>query len=223
MEKILIVEDDNAYCNFLKQLVEKRGYEVDAVESPITGIEYLAKNEYDLIISDLKMPDMDGIRFIKTAKTMQSNVKTMILTANPDEHSEITSIDNQVDLYLVKEKGIEVLLKYIRLVLDRETSYNNDEILRSRSNEIEVNKKTHQVYKSGTLIALTGKEYRLLELLLENKNEILSRERIIEEIWMLPAIEVEPRVVDVHIKNLRDKLHIFSIVTIRGYGYKWHE
>lgn len=223
MERILIVEDDASYRNFLRKLIFERGYEVDAVETPITGIEYLAKKEYDLVISDLKLPEMDGIRFTKTAKTMQEGIKTIILTADPDEESEITSIDNQIDLYMVKEKSIEVLLKYIRLVLDRETTFVDDQLLRSKANKIEVNKRTHQVFKRGQLISLTRKEYEILELLLENKNEILSREEIIEKIWMLPITEIDPRVVDVHIKNLRDKLRIFSISTIRGYGYKWNE
>ncbi|MFV0393631.1 MAG: response regulator transcription factor [Coprobacillaceae bacterium] len=223
MERILIVEDDNSYRSFIKEHIIGAGYEVDDADNPITGIECLARKEYDLVISDLKMPEMSGVRFTKTAKAMQMGIKTIILTADPDDESEISSIDNQVDLYIVKEKGMGVLLKYIRSVLDREVSYDSEEIIRSKVNKIEVHKSTHQVFKNGEVVELTRREYEILELLLENKNQILSREEIVEKIWMLPVTEIEPRVVDVHIKNLRDKLRIFSILTVRGFGYKWNE
>ncbi|MDH6367495.1 MULTISPECIES: response regulator transcription factor [unclassified Breznakia] len=223
MEQILLVEDDRSYGQFLTKLLTDHGYSVDLCENPIDGIEQLTKHTYDLVISDLVMPDMNGVRFTKAAKNIQANIKTIILTANPDDESEVESINNQIDLYMVKEKGIQVILKYIRLVLDRKETVKQDYVLYSKANQIELNQKTHQVYKEGEVVNLTRKEYELLAMFLQNKGNVLSREELIESVWMMDIHDVEPRVVDVHIKNLRDKLRIFSLVTIRGFGYKWNE
>ncbi|TDW08864.1 two-component system OmpR family response regulator/two-component system response regulator VanR [Breznakia blatticola] len=223
MEHILLVEDDRSYGQFLTKLLTEHGYHVDTCENPIDGIEQLAKDTYDLVISDLVMPNMNGVRFTKAAKSIQPNVKTIILTGKPDDESEVDSINNQIDLYMVKEKGIQVILTYIRLVLERKQPIEENHILYSKANQIELNQKTHQVYKDHECVNLTRKEYELLALFLENKGNVLSREEIIEKVWMMDSNDVEPRVVDVHIKNLRDKLHIFTLVTIRGFGYKWNE
>lgn len=223
MEKILLVDDQDRYRNFLEKIITEEGYEVDAVDNPITAIEYLAKDEYDLVISDLRMKEMDGLRLVGSAKNIQPNIRTIILTGEPDEETEIQSLNDEVDVYIVKEKGMNVILEYIKKVLSRESNPTQKGILRSRNNNIVVNTREHKVYKKDIEVDLTPKEFELLRLLLENKNKILSRDEIIEQIWLVDPTEIEERVVDVHMKNLRDKLGVFSIVTIRGYGYKWNE
>lgn len=224
MERILLVEDEQIYRDLLKKIITEKGYAVVAVDNPISGVEELVRNSYDLVISDLRMKEMDGIRFINTAKTIQENIKTIILTGAPDEESEMDAIDNQVDMYLVKEKGKNVLLKYIDLVLQKEMgNADNSDILRSKVENIMLDKKTHKVFKQEEELELTRIEFELLKLLLENKDKVMTRAEIIEKVWLISAEEVESRIVDVHMKNLRDKLQTFSIVTIRGYGYKWNE
>jgi Response regulators consisting of a CheY-like receiver domain and a winged-helix DNA-binding domain len=202
----------------------EEGFEVDAVDNPITAIEYLAKEDYDLIISDLRMKEMDGLRLASSAKNIQPSIITIILTGEPDEETEIKSLSDQIDLYIIKEKSMNVILEYIRTVLAKEKKQKSASmILRSNNYGVVMNIREHKVYKDDIEITLTPKEFELLRFLLENQNRIVNRDEIIEYIWGVEATDIEERVVDVHMKNLRDKLGVFSISTIRGYGYKWND
>ena len=224
MERILLVDDDNSYRNFLYKIMVEEGFEVDAVDNPITAIEYLAKEDYDLIISDLRMKEMDGLRLASSAKNIQPSIITIILTGEPDEETEIKSLSDQIDLYIIKEKSMNVILEYIRTVLAKEKKQKSASmILRSNNYGVVMNIREHKVYKDDIEITLTPKEFELLRFLLENQNRIVNRDEIIEYIWGVEATDIEERVVDVHMKNLRDKLGVFSISTIRGYGYKWND
>jgi len=224
MERILLVDNDNDYREFLYKIMKEEGYEVDAVDNPITAIEYLAKDEYNMIISDLRMKEMDGLRLANSAKNIQPAIITIILTDDPDEETELKSLSNHIDLYMDKEKSMNVILEYVKTVLAKERKKNGAHVvLRSKSNDIVMDIREHKVFKEGVELALTPKEFELLRFLLGNKNKIVSRDEIIEYIWAVNASEIDVRVVDVHMKNLRSKLNVFSIVTIRGYGYKWNE
>ena len=224
MERILLVDNDSDYREFLYKIMKEEGYEVDAVDNPITAIEYLAKDEYNMIISDLRMKEMDGLRLANSAKNIQPAIITIILTDDPDEETELKSLSNHIDLYMDKEKSMNVILEYVKTVLAKERKKNGAHVvLRSKSNDIVMDIREHKVFKEGVELALTPKEFELLRFLLGNKNKIVSRDEIIEYIWAVNASEIDVRVVDVHMKNLRSKLNVFSIVTIRGYGYKWNE
>ncbi|MFV0395123.1 MAG: response regulator transcription factor [Coprobacillaceae bacterium] len=224
MKKILIVEDNESYRINLESVLRNEGYEVNSVDNPISGIEMFAKSTYDLVISDLIMKEFDGIRFLTTIKNIDPKVNTMILTGNPDDDTEISSIDIHVDFYLSKSRALPVIVKYVkRLAEERNISNVSTDILVSKSEGISLSKKAHEVKKNGEKIDLTPKEYQILKLYLENKCITLSRQDIIDEIWGIPIEEIDERVIDLHIKHLRAKLKIISLITVRGYGYKWNE
>ncbi|QIK69212.1 response regulator transcription factor [Erysipelothrix sp. HDW6C] len=222
MNEILIVEDNIEYLHLLERILKRNGYEVDTADNPITGLELLAKHKYDLLISDLYLETIDGIQLITAAKNIDSDIKAIILTGKPGDGTELAAVENNVDLYLEKSKSMDLVLKYIEQVLKNKVGSTAQEmILQSKQQKLIVNLKTHEVRRDGVLIDLTPIEFHILQMFLERKNEKLTREEIIETVW--GTEETGLRIIDVHIKNLRDKLNVFSIVTVRGCGYKWNE
>lgn len=223
--KILLVEDDASYRSTLKTIFENEGYEIDAVDNPISGIEFFANNRYDLVISDLKMELMNGVRFLTSIKNMDENIKTMIITACPDDETELMAVDQNVDKYISKDKSLVVILRHVQQLLGEYGSKTNkgDMKITSKSENIVIDLLSHEVRKNEEVVQLTPKEFMLLLLFLRNSGTVLSRDKIISEVWGTPLEEIDERVVDAHVKKLRAKLSTFSIVSIRGYGYKWNE
>lgn len=224
MKRILFVEDNAEYREKIAQILRVSNYEVDAVENAVIGIEKFVEKEYDLVLSDLQMEMMNGVRFISYIKKINPMIKTIILTGEPTADSEIKALTIEIDKYLRKDIRMDVLLKYIEMVLEIPTSVANSElILESRIDNLIVNVAKHQVMKNGEPAELTTKEYEILCFLLKNKGYPVSREQFIEAIWDSQHEDVDLRVIDSHLKSLRKKLQLVSITAIRGYGYKWNE
>lgn len=225
MEKLLVIDDQIEYLEFLSNALKNLGYDVKSANSPVVGLEMFVQEHFDLVLSDLKMEVMDGIRLAATIKSMNKQTKVIILTANPTEETEISALDVKVDQYISKDKSIEVIRRYIENVLNqkKEDEFGKQLQLFSTPEQIVMNLVEHTVYKQGEQIQLTLKEFQLLKFFLENKNIALSREMIINAVWEENYIDVDERVVDVHVKKLRNKLKAFSIMSLRGLGYKWNE
>lgn len=225
MYSILVVEDNEHYLTTIVEILRDYGYDVDCTMDPIGGIEMCSKKLYDLVISDLVMKEMDGLRFVGIVRNIIPTIKTMILTGNPTEETENASIDADVDYYMSKDKSLTTVLKYVEQLLRKDTQQvkEKNQILLSREEKIEVNENTRTVIKNGVEVYLTPKEFRLLVFFLENKGVAFSRDEIIDNVWDEHVEEVDERIVDVHVKKLRQKLNTFSIMSIRGYGYKWNE
>lgn len=223
-KRILIVEDNESYRKELEATLLAEGYEVITADNPILGFEVFAKNQFNLVISDLVMKEFDGVRFLTTIKNIDPNVGTIILTGNPDDQTELSSLEIEIDFYISKDKRMDVILKYITIVLSKYSNLTSDaDTLVSNAEGIRLSKKTYAVTKNGESIPLTPREFQILKLFLENKCVTLSREDIIAGVWGNPVEEIEERVIDLHIKNLRSKLKVISLITVRGYGYKWNE
>lgn len=225
MANILIVEDDVSYIETLKKVLEDNDYSVDYTNDPIQALEFVSTKPFDLILSDLHMNVVNGLRFAKSAKRIQPEIKIMILTGFPDEATEIEAIDSDIDAYLPKEKGMNIILKYVEQTLKKKTVIDSErnKILVSQLEGIRLDKRKHEVYKEEERIELTPKEFNILELFLENKRVTLTRLEIIEKIWGSDLNEIDERSVDAHIKNLREKIRVHSIISVRGLGYKWNE
>lgn len=225
MEKLLVIDDQIEYLEFLSNALKSLGYDVKSANNPVVGLEMFVQEHFDLVLSDLKMDVMDGIRLAATIKSMNKQTKVIILTANPTEETEISALDVKVDQYISKDKSIEVIRRYIENVLNqkKEDEFGNQLQLFSTPEQIVMNLVEHTVYKQGEQVQLTLKEFQLLKFFLENKNIALSREMIIDAVWEENYIDVDERVVDVHVKKLRNKLKAFSIMSLRGLGYKWNE
>ena len=224
MAKILLVEDDSNYRKSLKKVLVENGYEVIDVGDAIVGIEEFSSNKFDLVISDLLMEMMDGNRFLNFVKRMNSSIPTVILTGNSTPDAEMEALDSNVDKYLDKSVRIDVLLKYIDVLLSKFKKHEPViELVQSKNEDIVIEMRGRRVLHNGNEVALTAKEFGILHMFLSDKGRAIQRKEFIDELWDNRFEEVEERVVDVHIKLLRKKLKISSIVSIRGYGYKWDE
>lgn len=225
MEKLLVIDDQIEYLEFLSNALRSLGYDVKSANSPVVGLEMFVSEHFDLVLSDLKMDIMDGIRLAAAIKSMNKQTKVIILTANPTEETEISALDVKVDQYISKDKSIEVIRRYIENVLNqkKEDDLGRKLQLFSTPEQIVMNLVEHTVYKQGVPVQLTLKEFQLLKFFLENKNIALSREMIIDAVWEENYIDVDERVVDVHVKKVRNKLKAFSLMSLRGLGYKWNE
>lgn len=224
-KKILLVEDDEKYADKLKEAIVREGYDVTYVNTPIKAVAEFTKNNFDLVISDFCMKEMDGVKLLTILKEIKSGVRSIILTAFPEEEVELEAIDISVDHYLSKDKSLALMLKYIQFLLKKEVVAEDDPSysLTSSIERISVDIKKRVVEKEDQVVPLTKKEYELLVLFLQNKGTALSREDIAEQLWSNDIENIDLRVIDGHIKRLRSKLSLFSISSVRGYGYKWSE
>ncbi len=227
MKSVLIVDDNETYLMTLVKLFLSNGFDVTYALDPVAGIEKAAVKSFDLVISDLVMDIFDGVRFVSTIKRMQPNIKSMILTAEPTSMTEISAIESNVDCYLGKDKPKDVLLKYVERLLNEPIKEKvldtREQQLSSKAEGIVMLLNQRKVLKNNVEVSLSFKEFQLLKLFLENKGVALEREAIKKVLWTETVEIVDDRAVDMHIKKLRAKLKTFSIMSIRGYGYKWNE
>ncbi len=225
MNKIMLVDDNQEYIESLARLLEENGYSVETFVDPWKAIEMSSKKKYDIIGSDYDMPGVNGFRVIETVRNIQEEIKTILLTGYNEEKYELEALENSVDIFLVKEKSLTLILTYIKNLLLQESIIRKKGYteLRSKIENIVLVKERHEVYKDGELVFLTPKEFQVLEYLLENKGKKIPRTEMIENLWSGEISETDFRVIDVHIRKIREKLNIFCIVSIRGFGYKWNE
>ena len=225
MNRVLLVDDDTSYADNLKHILSAKGYEVDYIDDPMQAVVEFTKRRYDLVISDYMMTELNGVQLVTLLKGINPEVKTMILTGFPQEESENEALNINVDRYLSKDKSLSLLCNYVDgLIQQAGTEVEPADIkLISKEDGITIDLSRHEVYKDGELVNITRKEYEILVLFLRNKGIALSRESIAEQIWTQDIEEIDLRVIDGHIKRLRSKLKLFSIISIRGYGYKWNE
>lgn len=224
MMNILYVEDNEQYRKLIHERLETAGYNVTSVDTALKAIELAAINVYDLVLSDLRLPTIDGLVLAETIKNIDSKILVVILTGDSDEESELEAIDQNVDLYLTKDKSMSVILRYIsKLTKEIKDLRRNGESLYSKQEDLYINLTNRYVEKAKQEIALTPKEFEILKIFLINKNKTISREEIIQEVWETSNKEVDVRLVDNHIKKIRQKLNTFSLSTVRGYGYRWNE
>ena len=215
--KLLVIEDEVMLNKSIVKLLKTQQYGVDAAYDGEEALDYIRATNYDVIISDIMMPRLDGLGVLKYLRNHQIKTPVLMLTAKDALEDKVTGLDAGADDYLVKPFEFDELLARIRVMLRR----NNREILMSTVQFgdccLDFIKKT--VTKNSSLVDLTAKEYALLECLVRHPNVILSREQIREHIWDFDY-EGESNIIDVLVKNIRKKLeNPMVIVTKRGMGY----
>ncbi|WP_434293782.1 response regulator transcription factor [Clostridium botulinum] len=217
--KILLVEDEEQMSMFIEMELTHEGYKVDIAYDGREALEKVENTEYQLILLDIMIPGLNGIEVCRRIRQF-SCIPIIMLTAKSDVSDKVLGLDVGANDYLTKPFAIEELLARIRV-------YEREKLVKSKFDEIKVkdivmDNKTHQVWRAGREIELTKKEYDLLEKLLINKNIVLTRERLIEEVWGYDYVG-DTNVVDVFIRYLRSKIDNGSkeklITTIRGVGY----
>ena len=222
MTKILIVEDEQNLARFIELELEHENYAVDIEYDGKPGLEKALTNDYDLILLDLMLPNINGLEICRQVRQNKST-PIIIITAKSDTYDKVAGLDYGADDYIVKPFDIEELLARIRAMLRRQTQKNIIDM-----QGIIIDRDGFKVTVDGNSLDLTKTEYDLLTLLAENRNHVLQREQIIADVWGYDS-EVETNVVDVYIRYLRNKLKPYNkdkiIETVRGVGYvvrKWN-
>ena len=219
-EKVLIVEDETKLARFVELELKHEGYEVFVANDGRSGIESF--HEPDIILLDLMLPQLNGIEVCRRIRK-ESSVPIIMLTAKGEVMDKVLGLDNGADDYITKPFAIEEVLARIRVAL-RHTAINNKEnnenILTLKDLSVDLQK--HSVKYKEEEIELTKREFELLVYLLQNKNIVITRNQILNQVWGYDYIG-ETNVVDVYIRYLRtkidDRFDVKLIHTIRGVGY----
>ena len=211
MEKyILVVEDDYKSQQLLQQFLTSNGYKVDCANDGLEGIQMYKDRNYNLILLDIVMPNLDGFSMCKMIRK-ESDVPIIFVTALSSESDQIKGFDLLCDDYIVKPfiKRIEAVLR--RSKEDKAGVYLTFE-------KIKLNLKTYSAEIDGKIIDLTLKEFNILKSLIENYPQVVTREKLLDSIWGYDYFG-DTRIVDAHIKNIRKKIILPYIKTVKGIGY----
>lgn len=218
--RILIVEDELHLAEALTHILRKNNYTVDAVSDGASGLDYALSGIYDLILLDIMLPEMDGITVLKSIRKENISTPVILLTAKGEVSDKVKGLDSGADDYLAKPFATEELLARIRSASRRKGEVPVDNTL--KFGDIELNMANLKLSRSGKEIKLILKESELMELLLQRKSAITSKEMVIEKLWGFDT-DAEHNNVEVYISFLRKKLAYLDssvvINTIRGVGY----
>jgi DNA-binding response OmpR family regulator len=216
--RILIVEDNEKLAKYTKQMLVEEGYAVDTVHDGETGERMARSGSHDLAILDIMIPKKDGISVCKSLRDDNVNLPIILITAKGEIEDKILGLDSGADDYLVKPFDMKELLARVRALL-RRPQEKIISVLKVQDIELDNNK--HIATKKGTVIPLTLKEYTILEYLMLNADQVVTREQLLEHCWDF-AYSAFSNITDVYIKQLRKKLKDTNekyIQTIRGVGY----
>ena len=215
--KVLIIEDEKDLNRSITKLLMSQQYSVDSAFDGEEALDYIRVSTYDVIISDIMMPKLDGLGVLRYLRNHQIKTPVLILTAKDSLDDKVTGLDAGADDYIVKPFEFEELLARIRVMLRRNNRDNLTSTAQFGDYSLDFVKKT--LTKNENLVDLTSKEYELLECLVRHPNVILSREQIREHLWGFDYMG-ESNIIDVLVKNIRKKLNDPSIIHIkRGMGY----
>lgn len=222
MNKILVVDDEANIRRVVREYAEFEGFEVDEAENGIEAICRVKANNYDVIIMDIMMPELDGFSACKQIKKIKS-VPVIMLSARGEEYDKLFGFEIGIDDYVVKPFSPKELMARARAVIKRNTrnTNNNDKLV---FGGLTVDLDGRSVSVNGERVNMTPKEYELLFFLVQNRNIALSRQQLLEAVWGFEFFG-DDRTVDTHIKMLRNSLGEYRkyIVTLRGVGYKFEE
>lgn len=217
MRKILIVEDDFDIQELLQNFLQEAGYEVASANDGVEAVSIFSSGQFDLILLDIMLPKIDGFSVCELIRR-QSQVPIIMLTALSGEEEQIRGLDLQIDDYITKPFSMPVLVRKIAAVL-RRSSVSKDENQTISYQNMILDLDSYTATVDGTVYELTQREFEVLRELLTHQGRIMTRQNLLEKLWRYDFYGDE-RVVDTHIKNLRKKLGIDFIQTIRGVGYK---
>ncbi len=228
MKKILVVEDETHVVSFIKKGLTEEGFEVTVAFDGKTGLQLALNSDYDFIILDIMLPEMNGLEVCKNIRKENQEVPILFLTALGTSENIVLGLENGADDYLVKPFKFIELVARIKSLLRRTTDRSSDKekIIQQdyiySFEQIVLNDYTKKVTRNGEEISLTTKEYKLLFYFLQNKNKVLSRMDILEAVWGV-EYDLGTNVVDVYVNYLRKKIDTNPtekiIHTVIGMGY----
>ncbi|EKI5377210.1 response regulator transcription factor [Listeria monocytogenes] len=225
--KLLMIEDNVSVCEMIEMFFMKEEIDATFVHDGKQGYEAFFKDEYDIAIIDLMLPNMDGMTICRKIREV-SDVPIIILTAKESESDQVLGLEMGADDYVTKPFSPLTLMARIKAVTRRKNSAtsteNNEDIL--ETTYFKISKRTREIFYQGELLdALTSKEFDLLYFLMQHPRQVFSREQLLEQVWGYQFYGDE-RTVDVHIKRLRQKIATETkpfLHTVWGVGYKFDE
>ena len=227
MKKILLVEDETHVVSFIKKGLTEEGFDVTVAFDGNTGLQLFAANYFDLVILDIMLPDKNGLEVCREIRKTNNSIPVLFLTALGTSENIVLGLETGADDYLVKPFKFIELVARIRTLLRRSSDNSNSlpEVQEEhvyRFADLELNDYTKTVTRDGKVISLTTTEYRLLLYFMKNKNKVLSRIDILEEVWGV-NFDIGTNVVDVYVNYLRKKIDSYAdqklIHTVIGMGY----
>ncbi len=221
--RVLLVEDDERIVDFVQRGLKAEGYVVDVARSGLEAITLGTAGKFQVVILDLGLPDINGREVCERLRSSGVGTPILMLTARDTVQDKVTGLRSGADDYMTKPFAFEELLARIEVLMRRRGGDIKPEIKEFRIADLILNGETHEVRRGDTLIDLTPKEFSLLECFMRTPGKVLSRTRILEQVWGYSADPLT-NVVDVYIRQLRRKIDddydIKLLKTVRGFGYK---
>ncbi len=220
MNSICLIEDEQKVASFIRKGLEEHGYDVAAAENGMEGKKLLGSKKFDVVIMDIMLPDINGIELCRSIRTNDTETPILMLTALNQVHDKVSGLKAGADDYLVKPFHFSELLARLEALMRRNKGKEDDHLLVFE--DLKLDSWTKTAERSSKKIALTAKEYTLLELFMRNPNKILSREYIAEQVWEI-GFDTGTNFIDVYVNYLRKKIEkdfkSKLIHTVIGMGY----
>lgn len=234
MKKVLVVDDEPSIVTLLTFNLEKDGYEVMSAVDGAVGYELALTNQFDFIILDVMLPNMDGLEITKSLRREKIDTPILILTAKDDQVDKIIGLEIGADDYLTKPFSprevlarMKAIFRRLKPVANKTEEFNETVKAPLVLGDIHVDEQNYEVSVRDKKIELTPKEFELLVYFIKRKDRVIDRDTLLDRIWNYDFAG-QSRIVDVHVSHLRDKIEIDPkrpayLVTVRGFGYRFQE
>ena len=221
MKRIALVEDDSDLAFTISLNLQREGYTITHFSRGHEALVELQRGGFDFVILDLNLPDLDGLTICRELRrdARTQGIPILMLTARGSERDRVTGLELGADDYLTKPFSVRELVARVAAVWRRTRVAAEDPSVYD-DGELRIDEKSYRVYRHGAEVKLAKKEFELLWLLVRNRSAVVSRDRILTEVWHM-SDEVETRTVDAHIRNLRKKIGSERIATVVGFGYRY--
>ncbi len=217
--KILLIEDDTKLAQFIEMELTCEGYQVNMAHNGLDGLTQARQIPPDLVILDWMMPGLTGVEICRRLRSTGSKVPIILVTARDEISDRVAGLDAGADDYVIKPFSIEELLARIRSNLRRTKDEDSDML---EFEDLSLNRRTREILRSGRSIELTVREFELLEYLMVHRQQVMTRDQILEKVWGYD-FGGDSNVIEVYVRTLRQKLEVDNssrlIQTVRGVGY----
>jgi DNA-binding response OmpR family regulator len=219
--RIALIEDDADLAYTMRLNLERQGYTVTHFDNGHAGLVAVQHGGFDFLILDLNLPDLDGFTICRELRrdSRTASLPILILTARTSEADRVMGLELGADDYLGKPFSVRELLARVAAILRRAKGAESDASVYD-DGQLRIDNRTLRVYVEGAEVKLAKKELELLLMLVRNRPAVVSRDRILSEVWQM-SDEIETRTVDAHVRNLRKKIGKDRIETVIGYGYRF--
>ena len=216
MNRILIVEDEERIASFLNKGLQRSGFTTEVVGDGVAGYALASSGQFDLMVLDLGLPELDGFAVLKKLRAEHSELPVIILTARGEVDDAVAGLEGGADDYMRKPFAFDELLARLRLRL-RSSARPEETVL--KLGDLELDLRTRRATSQGQQVELTSREFGLLEVLMRHPDQVMTREQLLSRVW---GFDFDPgsNVVDVYVRYLRAKVGEDRIETVRGAGYR---